>query len=137
MPVDRPSPKPRRSSSAGRSASPSLNNTPPSATAPSASRTPGFYAGALDDADRLALAAAGAVTGLDQEIALLRLRIRRLLQDHPDDYPLAVRAIELLVRAVGAAGRLGNGDADGLLDRIGADLDGILRLLADAQSAAE
>jgi hypothetical protein len=95
----------------------------------------GFYAGALDDADRQALEAAHGVTGLDQEIAVLRLRIRRLLREHPDDYALAVRAIELLVRAVGTAERLAPAEASGVLEQISAELDGIFTLLAEAGSA--
>ncbi len=92
----------------------------------------GFYAGALDAADRQDLADAAAVRGIDQEIAVLRLRLRRLLSDHPEDFALAVRSIELLVRAVGAAGKLSSDDSSEVLDRIYAELGGIVALIADA-----
>src|SRR4051794_15261904 len=68
--------------------------TTPGATPPPGNT--GFYAGVLDAADREVLAAARTISGLDQEIAVLRTRLRRLLRDQPDDYALAVRAIELL-----------------------------------------
>ncbi len=92
----------------------------------------GFYAGVLDAADRLDLADAAAVRGIDQEVAVLRLRLRRLLGDHPEDFALTVRSIELLVRAVGAAGKLAADDSSDVLDRIYAELGGIVALIADA-----
>lgn len=65
-----------------------------------------FYAQALDEAERLALAEAAGVEGLDEEIALLRLRTRRALIEHPDDLPLMVRGVELLVKALAARYRI-------------------------------
>jgi len=92
-----------------------------------------FYATALDPADRAGLDDAAAVQGLDQEIALLRLRLRRLLSEHPDDHALAVRAMELLVRAVGAACRLTPAESDDVLARVSAELGGVLSLIAEAE----
>ena len=57
-----------------------------------------------------------------QEIAVLRLRLRRLLAEHPEDFALTVRTIELLVRAVGAAGKLTTDDSNEVLDRLYAEL---------------
>jgi hypothetical protein len=91
-----------------------------------------FYAGALDAGDRADLADAAAVRGLDQEIAVLRLRVRRMLGERPDDLALLVRSIELLVRAVGTAARLASADSSELLERITAELGGIAALLAEA-----
>ena len=125
-PTDPAGPRRRRKAPPPEPAAPSPRPHPPAAS--------GFYAGALDESDRIALVDAGAVIGLDQEIALLRLRLRRVLRDCPDDHPLAVRAIELLVRAVGAAGKLPPAEQGGMLERISADLDGILQLLAEAQA---
>lgn len=95
----------------------------------------GFYAGVLDAADRLSLADAAAVRGIDQEVAVLRLRLRRLLGEHPEDFALTVRSIELLVRAVGAAGKLAADDSSDVLDHIYAELGGIVALIADAADA--
>ena len=91
-----------------------------------------FYAGVLDALDRENLASATAVRGIDQEIAVLRLRIRRLLSDQPEDYALIVRSLDLLVRAVGASGRLATDDTDEALDRIYAELGGIVDLIAES-----
>lgn len=96
----------------------------------------GFYADALDPADRDGLADAAAVRGIDQEIAVLRLRLRRLLSEHPEDFVLAVRSLELLVRAVGAAGKLAADDTNDVLDRIYAELGGIVALIAEASEGS-
>lgn len=96
-----------------------------------------FYAEALDADDRADLADAAAVHGLDQEIAVLRLRVRRMLSDRPDDLALLVRSIELLVRAVGTAARLTSADSSELLERITAELGGIAALLVEAGAEQE
>jgi len=90
-----------------------------------------FYAGALDEADRVRLSEAATVQGLDQEIALLRLRLHRVLSERPDDFALAVRAIELLVRAVSAAGKLSPAQHHDVLEQLSAEVGGLLSLLAD------
>ena len=92
-------------------------------------RPAAFYAPALDPTDRSDLADAGAVAGLDQEIAVLRLRLRRLLSEQPDEIALIVRTLELLVRAVGTAARLHSDDADAQLEQISAGVDGMVSLL--------
>ena len=65
-----------------------------------------FYEGVLGEAERLELSAARRLEGLDEEIALLRLRLRKALQEHPEDTQLMVKGIELLVKAVAAKYRL-------------------------------
>ena len=107
--------------------------------APSRRRSPGrrrrvaaFYAEALSAEDRAALGDAAAVEGVGQELAVLRLLLRRWLRDHPDDFVVAVRATELLARATNAARRQGAAEDDAaLLDRLTADLHGVLGLLAE------
>jgi hypothetical protein len=54
-----------------------------------------FYGPALGETRSLMLEEAGGVEGLDQEIALLRLRLRDLIRDYPDK-------IELHLRTAGA-----------------------------------
>jgi len=66
----------------------------------------GFYVDALDDAERVALEAAGDINGLDQEIALLRAKLRRALEERPEDQRVMLKGIELLVKAVSARYRL-------------------------------
>jgi hypothetical protein len=92
-------------------------------------RTTPFYADALAADERVDLAVASEVHGLEQEIALLRLWLRRILADRPEDFGTAVKAISLLVRAVSAAGRLSVAD-DALLDRVSAELNDVLAALA-------
>jgi len=96
----------------------------------------GFYAESLAPEDRADLDQASAVHGLDQEIAVLRLRLRRLLAEHPDDFALTVRSIELLVRAVNAAGRAVAEDEQDVLDRLSNGLGGILELLAETNEGS-
>ena len=65
-----------------------------------------FYAQALSEAERLDLSQAEAVEGLDQEIAVLRVRLKRALQEHPQDVSLIGKGLDLLVKAVAARYRL-------------------------------
>jgi hypothetical protein len=61
----------------------------------------------LNDAERLALADAMAVDGVDQEIALLRLRLRSAIVDEPKDLSLMFKGIELLAKVVATRYGLG------------------------------
>ena len=65
-----------------------------------------FYADALDAAEQAEFAEALTVDGIEEEIALLRLRLRRFVQEHPEDLPLLFRGVELLSRVVGTKYRL-------------------------------
>jgi hypothetical protein len=66
----------------------------------------GFYIEAMSDAERLALADAMAVDGVDEEIALLRLRLRTAIAKRPEDLPLMFKGIELLAKVVATRYRL-------------------------------
>jgi hypothetical protein len=65
-----------------------------------------FYADALTEAERTGLAEALAVEGVDEEIAVLRLRLRSALEQRPADLLLMFKGVELLARAVGARYKL-------------------------------
>jgi len=78
-----------------------------SETAVSARR---FYAGALNDAEQSDFPSALEIVGVDEELALLRLRLRTALADHPEDLPLMFKGIDLLVKLVAARYRLSKGD---------------------------
>ena len=67
----------------------------------------GFYVTALKEAERLALAEAMQVEGVDQEIALLRLRLRSAIEGEPDDLALMFKGIELLAKVVATRYGLG------------------------------
>lgn len=65
-----------------------------------------FYRRAVDEAERLDLGRAGEIEGLDDEIALLRVRLKRAVEEHPQDMQLLTRGMEILVRAVATRYRL-------------------------------
>jgi len=61
---------------------------------------PGFYARALSQAEQLELAEAAGIEGLDNEIAMLRVKLRQLLEKYPDRVDLHVKAINSLARLI-------------------------------------
>jgi len=65
-----------------------------------------FYGEVLSQAEQLALPEAEEVEGLDQEIAVLRVRLKRALEEHPEDVTLIGKGLDLLVKAVAARYRL-------------------------------
>lgn len=77
-------------------------------------RIASFYDAVLDEADRAGLEDARAVTGLDEEVALLRLQLRQALEQHPDDFRLVQGGVRLLVQALRAQHRLSPQQADHL-----------------------
>ncbi len=86
-----------------------------------------FYAAALSAAERADLPPAYRDEGLEQEIALLRLLVKRAVQEHSQDLPLMFRGIELLARAVAVRYRLSRkAERD-----LGANLAGVVRSLGD------
>jgi len=60
----------------------------------------GFYLPALDDVAALKLEEARGVEGLDEEIALLRFKLRELLQERPGEVDLHLRAATVLANLV-------------------------------------
>ena len=67
---------------------------------------PGFYAEALSKAERMRLPKARKLEGIDEEIALLRVRLFQFAKDHPDQLDLLLKGVTLLVRAVATKYRL-------------------------------
>jgi len=61
-------------------------------------RRHGFYSAALDEAQRLDLEAAQGIDGLDAEIAVLRVKIKALLESDPDNIKLIMEATSTLAR---------------------------------------
>lgn len=61
-------------------------------------RTHGFYSKVLTEADRRSLAQAVEIAGLDEEIALLRVKIKSIVEHDPDNVELIVRATTTLAR---------------------------------------
>ena len=63
-------------------------------------RKHGFYSRALDEAEQIQLEEAAHIEGLDDEIAVLRLKFRRLLADHPERIDLQIKLANTLARLI-------------------------------------
>jgi hypothetical protein len=59
-----------------------------------------FYEAALSEAERADLPVAKEVSGLDEELAMLRLRLRTALKSRPEDLALMIRGLDALRRMV-------------------------------------
>lgn len=82
-----------------------------------------FYTSALDQAERYDLAAAASVSGIDGEIAVLRLIVRRELRANPDDAARLLRTIEALTRAVRAKYQLSEKRRENLAEALAAVIE--------------
>ena len=60
----------------------------------------GFYSRALDEAEKLELEEASHVEGIDEEIALLRVKLRELLEEQPKRIDLHFEAANIIARLV-------------------------------------
>lgn len=58
-----------------------------------------FYSSALTEAEQARLPEAKEVEGLDEEIAMLRVKLASLIESQPENMTLLLRGIALLVRA--------------------------------------
>jgi hypothetical protein len=86
---------------------------------------PGFYTGCVSEGERELLEEARGVEGLEEEIAILRVRLFKAVQDHPDDLRLMTHGIGMLVRAVAAQYRLSPRARRDLADSMAAVLNGL------------
>jgi hypothetical protein len=83
-----------------------------------------FYEQALSEAERNDFPVALRVEGVDQEIAVLRLRLRTALQEHPEDLQLMLRGVVMLVQALAAKYRLPKADQEALTDAVLSEIEG-------------
>lgn len=84
-----------------------------------------FYRQALDQAERLDLERAQEIEGLDDEIALMRVRLKRAMEEHPQDVQLLVKGLDILIRAVGARYRLSPKSRRDLAENLAATLNSL------------
>jgi len=63
-------------------------------------RKHGFYSRALDEAEQIQLEEAAHIEGLDDEIAVLRLKFRQLLANHPERIDLQIKLANTLARLI-------------------------------------
>ena len=82
-------------------------------------RKHGFYSEVLDENQRHDMEQAVEVEGLDDEIALLRVKIKNLVRKDPDNVALIVRAVESMGRLLKIKYNIGKNDKRGLTDAIG------------------
>lgn len=85
----------------------------------------GFYVSALSRAERMRFSKAHMAEGLDEEIALLRVRLHRLTQEHPEQFELLLKGLNTLVRAVATKYKLSDKPAEDLSENIAGVLRGI------------
>ncbi len=85
-----------------------------------------FYSRALDEAEGLDFELAQGVEGIDDEIALLRLKIKSILESDPDNIKLIAEATNALSRLVMARYKMGSSHKKALAHAIG----GVLKDLA-------
>ncbi len=82
-----------------------------------APRPDNFYQRVLNEGEA-ALAEAAAADGLADETVLLRVLVRRQLEEHPESLEQTIKALHLLVRMVSAQYRLSGEDAARLSERV-------------------
>ncbi len=82
-------------------------------------RKHGFYSKVLDEAERLDFQLATGVEGIDDEIALLRVKIKSLIERDPENIRLIMQAISALERLVRTKYHVSKDDKKGLKEAIG------------------
>ncbi len=82
-----------------------------------------FYEDAIGEADRDDFIEALEVDGLDQEVALMRLHLRRLLTDTPEDAKVIHAGVRLLINALLAQRRLTDREARGIGEAVAAVME--------------
>jgi len=63
-------------------------------------RTHGLYSQVLDEAEKLQLDEARSIEGIDEEIAILRVKLLTLIDEHPERIDLQMLAASTITRMV-------------------------------------
>ena len=82
-------------------------------------RKHGFYSKVLDEAERLDFELASGVDGIDDEIALLRVKIKSILEHDPENIKLIMRVTNTLERLVRTRYNISKEQKKGLKEAIG------------------
>ena len=82
-------------------------------------RKHGFYSKVLDEAERLDFELATGVEGIDDEIALLRVKIKSLLEHDPENIKLIMQVANTLARLVKTRYNITKEQKKGLKEAIG------------------
>jgi len=81
-------------------------------------RKHGFYSRVLDEAEQLDFELATGIEGIDDEIALLRVKIKSLLERDPDNLKLIMQATNALARLLRTRYNISKNDKKGLKEAI-------------------
>jgi hypothetical protein len=84
-----------------------------------------FYSKALDEAELLDFELAQGIEGIDDEIALLRMKIRSLLENDPENLKLIMEATNTLARLITTRFRITADQKKALTSAIGSVLQGL------------
>ncbi len=79
----------------------------------------GFYSKVLDEAEQLDFELASGVNGIDDEIALLRVKIKSILGSEPDNVKLLVEVTNALERLIRTRYKITREQRKGLKEAIG------------------
>ena len=82
-------------------------------------RKPGFYSKVLDEAEQLDFELASGVEGIDDEIALLRVKIKSILENDPENIKLIMQATDTLAKLVRTRYKITKEQKKGLKEAIG------------------
>ena len=82
-------------------------------------RKHGFYSKVMDEAEQLDLELATGVAGIDDEIALLRVKIKSLIAHDPDNIRLIMQATNTLAGLVKTRYNIAKEQKKGLKEAIG------------------
>ena len=82
-------------------------------------RKHGFYSKVLDAAEQLDFELASGVEGIDDEIALLRVKIKSLLENEPDNVRLIMQVTNALERLIRTRYNITKDQRKGLKEAIG------------------
>ena len=82
-------------------------------------RKHGFYSNVLDEAEQLDFELAAGVDGIDDEIALLRVKIKSILEKDPENLSLIMQATSALERLVKTRFNITKEQRKGLKEAIG------------------
>ena len=82
-------------------------------------RKHGFYSRVLDEAEQLDFELATGVNGIDDEIALLRVKIKSILEKDPENIRLIMQATNTLAELVKTSYNMSKEQGKGLKEAIG------------------
>jgi len=82
-------------------------------------RKHGFYSRVLDEAEQLDFELASGVEGIDDEIALLRVKIKSILENEPANIKLIMQATNALDRLIRTRYKITKEQRKGLKEAIG------------------